>query len=669
MTAPSDKNPLLPDLADLTDFQFAPAWAKSKSSTEFKDYSTREPRGTKSTQRGAHNKRPYSDERPQGDRREQRPFNPDGRPQRREGGFKNSPQDRNNPRSGKFEHSDRFARPERPPLEPTAGIRVEIRPVDSGLSSIAREIQLHKRCYSLYDLAKVIMAARERYELWFIKEENGPNLIHCKKSPAIWLEQTEALNQLWQSPWFKEFYQETIEEVAAPKGQFNAVARCGITDTLIGPVNWHGYQAALLRHHADKLPNMPLERFRAKITLDKSEEAIAQWVESSTKRIAWIPTREGAQEVILKTRAEVDADFSQHHYNSVFDTTGKCFVNGNIQSKSLASGLFAHLLKLTENARRYPAQIIPNICHGLARHHLPIFKLNGGHYTGPSRPHSLPQETILAERPAAIMAWIAENPGKKIDLMLKELAPSPDEGETVPTPKALENITTIEVAQLGENPSPAFIEEIQEKETPEPIELSENIEEPLSTTESIESSESTTANNTTESAATPEKVDEPSETAENKLIKAHTCWISDLLWLLQQGFILVMPDGKAYCSKQDTATPSAVHKENKKPKKTGRKQASKEAPSATKEKKPSDNTPKKPLIQKQNTRDARKKTPLPIMTQTITDTAADLTSPTTMGSADETPKSLAPIKALSTTEPTSNITDVSTPQETPVPTE
>ena len=84
--------------------------------------------------------------------------------------------------------------------------------------------------------------------------------------------------------------------------------------------------------------------------------------------------------------------------------------------------------------------LIPNLCHGLARHHMPIFKWKGNHYTGPARPKAMEEGTVLSDSLMSIATWAANNPGKGVDAMLRELAPVPDP----------EKATEEEVAQATE---------------------------------------------------------------------------------------------------------------------------------------------------------------------------------------------------------------------------
>lgn len=620
MSDDSNKNTPKPDLSALSGFQFGPAWARAEKDSSPKEYSTKEYKDRnfdrkpgKPDFRRDNNRnggaRPFSRDRDDNRNRGSRPYSKDRDDNRR------GPRD--------FKGGRRFdpaARNERPAPEPIVGIRAEIRPINAALASIAQEIHKHKRCYSLYDLAKVFMGGRERYEIWYIKEESGPEMIACKKAPAVWLDAKEAVASLWQSPWFNEFYEEKIEEIEAPKGQFNAIARCGMSNTLIGPVNWHGYQVALAKLHAERFANMPFEKFRSRVVVERSDEVVAEWLETATKRSVWVPKREGSEELTLTTRSEVEADFRQNHYEEVFEVTGKCFVPGNIASKQLSQGLFAHLLKLVETARRHPAQIIPNVCHGLARHHLPIFKWKGGHHTGPSRPHALPAETQLAERPSAIIDWITENPGGSIESMITSLAAKAEEaGATIPDDQhpivsskeedkpaqaQEEAVTspenTVEVPASSpevENKEMTGEEPAAEEAVPATEEQAPTVEEttPVDQAPVVEEAQATE-----DPKAETENLPEEEKQEKTLLEKLQDAFLRDLMWLLQQGFVLVTPEGKVYNPKVAVPANDSKPKAKKSPKaKKGK--AGKEKPAQADTAKEEEPKAKKPVKPKKGT--------------------------------------------------------------------
>lgn len=431
-TPSTDPKQQVPDLSGLADFQFGPAWARPGARQErAASYPER-----RSGDRQGGDRRPRRDNRegrqPRGERRfdgqsGERRFNRDDRTR---GSFR--------PRRD----GDRREEASRPPMaEPAEGLRVELRPVDSGLAALHQEVQKHRRTISLLDLAKVVMGAYDRYDLVFMKQENGPDLYRCKHGDgACFISRQEAVKHLWQSSWMPKYYEAVEQEVEAPKGDFKAIAKCSLNNELVGPVNWHGYQSALMNLHRTKFANMPFEAFRSKIVTDKSEEAVQAWQNAVSKHTAWKPVREGASEVLLESPAAVEQDFESNHFEDCYDITDKVFVNGAVKKNHLSPGLWAHLIQLSGTTRRHPSMLIPNLCHGLARHHMPIFKWKGNHYTGPARPKAMEEGTVLSDSLMSIATWAASNPGKGVDAMLKELAPVPDP----------EKATEEEVAQATE---------------------------------------------------------------------------------------------------------------------------------------------------------------------------------------------------------------------------
>lgn len=399
------------DLTELTGFQFGPAWAKPGADTAstLPTMHTFE-RGERRSgpKRGAFDREPRFST-PDGAQNAKRPFRKDGgrRPER----------------------GNRDARTERPKRElpaPAEGYRVELRPTNGILEIFSKEIQKQKRALSLLDLSRIVMAGKDRYDLVFMKLENGNMLIHStKEDGACWLTEAEAISYMWNAPWFAELYTEEEVETEAPKGNFTAIAVCQLGGEIVGPVNWHGYQAALMNLYRSKYANMALDAFKNRITLDKTEETIATWLSSAGKKKVWKPTREGAEEILLEDTKAVEADFVANHYNTVYETVDKVFINGATPRKKLSPGIAAHQATLSDRTRRSPQMLIPNLCHGLARHHMPIYKWQGNHYTGPSRVRSIPEDTVLADRMMAIVNWSKENSGKKVEAMFAELSGVP----------------------------------------------------------------------------------------------------------------------------------------------------------------------------------------------------------------------------------------------------
>ncbi len=400
------------DLSELTDFQFGPAWARKDAPKE-KPMTALPPRSREGrpAPRREGGSRSFNRERAprEGAREERRPAFGKGKPSReRRGDFRDRPE-----------------RPQRELPQPAEGFRVELRPANVILEVFSKEIQKLKRALPLLDLARVVMAGRERYDVVFMKLENGPMLIHSTKGDeACWLTEAEAVAYLWKAPWFTELYSTEQVEAEAPKGNFSGIAT--VDGTLIGPANWHGYQAALMNLYRTRYAQMPLEVFKNRIKVDKAEETVAAWLEAASHKTVWKPVYEGAAEgCVLEDERAVEADFRANAYARVYEQVDKLFINGGTPRERLTPGIAAHVAILADKTRRFPQMLIPNLCHGLARHHMPIYKWQGNHFTGPSRVRAIPADTVLADRMAAIVAWAKEHSGQKLDAMLAELSGVP----------------------------------------------------------------------------------------------------------------------------------------------------------------------------------------------------------------------------------------------------
>ncbi len=403
------------DLSELTDFQFGPAWARKGAAQEspatpLPPRSHAPHRGEGERREGARGPRTFNRDRAprEGARdgqRPSRPFSKDSRDRRRGEG-----------------------RPERPQRElpqPAEGFRVELRPANGILDVFSKEIQKLKRALPLLDLARVVMAGKERYDVVFMKLENGPMLIHSTKGDeACWLSEAEAVSYLWKAPWFATLYATEQVDTEAPKGSFSGIAT--VDGNLIGPANWHGYQAALMNLYRTRYAHLPLEQFKGRIKVDKAEETIAAWMEAASHKTVWKPIYEGAAEgCMLEDERAVEADFRANAFGKVYEQVDKLFVNGNTPRERLTPGIAAHVSILADKTRRFPQMLIPNLCHGLARHHMPIYKWQSNHFTGPSRVRAIPADTVLADRMAAIVAWAKEHSGNKLDAMFAELSGVP----------------------------------------------------------------------------------------------------------------------------------------------------------------------------------------------------------------------------------------------------
>ena len=267
----SDDTPQTPDnegALDLSGLNFGPAWARDPSeSKSLKKYKDRDDKrgggGRRDDRRGGGG--PRRDDRGGGPRR-----GGGG------GGFRGN-------QGGGRRHDD--LRPPRQEVEPPAGVNMRLMPAEESLDLLAKRVIDSGQTFSVFDLAKVLLQSRDRFRVTF--DSPDKMFFRCREDQSIWLTRDEALRHLWRGDWIGNYYEEVKVEGEAPKGSFSSVARCGISNELLGPPNYHGYQEKLSALHRERFSNMSLDAYKAKVRMEHGEEAIEAWLDSMKTVTKW----------------------------------------------------------------------------------------------------------------------------------------------------------------------------------------------------------------------------------------------------------------------------------------------------------------------------------------------------------------------------------------------
>ena len=320
--------------------------------------------------------------------------------------------------------------------QPAEGVRVNIVPAAEAVHLIVREIHHLARVYSLYDVAQILLAGRTRYHLQFtVSDKVGP-IYKSKKDVSLWLTKEEAVAHFWQSEAAKELYESEEVEGDPPAGNFQVVARCGMSGEWLGPPNFHSYQTTLRRIHREQFSHMPFEVYSSRVRTERGEEAVNAWLDTMRKRVRW-RLKGAGDDAWSFDRSDIERDFATKHFGEVFEEVRGAEITGDIPARNLSIGLLACVRIATSHARKHAAILIPMICRLLETEHLSVFKRDGKLYTGPARPHPLTTDALLAERPSAIVEWLEANPGKKLADLWKALLP---EGESDPSKEWLADL-------------------------------------------------------------------------------------------------------------------------------------------------------------------------------------------------------------------------------------
>jgi hypothetical protein len=251
---------------------FAPAWAKeADSSKQIARLAAKHGGGEDRSDRP-------------GKRWEDRGPRQDRRPPRRDAGGPrpNRPDRKGGPRDDRRPER----RPDREtPREPVVtGWDVHFLPDRAGVDGLARQIKTAAKAYPLFDLARLVLEKSERYLVQLKrKAENATPIFQLKTDGSLWLSEGEAVAHALAHQ-LEKFYRRERIAVDPPKGVYPFVAVCGMSGTLLGPPNYHDYQAKIRQLHATRFASVPFEVFKSRIRMERDEESIARWKEEQSTR-------------------------------------------------------------------------------------------------------------------------------------------------------------------------------------------------------------------------------------------------------------------------------------------------------------------------------------------------------------------------------------------------
>ncbi len=399
----------------LSSFALGPSWARAAG-----DKPERKPKAFS----GGEDRPPRRDDREGANRnRDGVSRDRDGGPRGRDGGARREFQGR----GGNF-NDRRDGPPRREEAPPAEGVRVVIAPCPQSVHLIGKEVHAVARVYALFDVAKILLAEKTRCRAIFEAPEPHAPLFRGKLDECVFLTREEALRHLWNSELRNDLIEEETIEVDPPTGNFQAIARCGISGEWLGPVNFHSYQTNLRRLHRERFGNMPFEVYSSKVRTERGEEAVNAWLETMKKKTRWRLKGE-EDEAWIDDRAEAERAIGARCFDKAFEESRNVEVSGAIAIKNLSPSLLTSLRLSGSHARNHPAILIPSVCRAIEAEHLPVFKRQGKLHTGPARPHPLALGAVLAERPAIMVNWIRENKPAKLEGLWKAVLP---EGSTAP---------------------------------------------------------------------------------------------------------------------------------------------------------------------------------------------------------------------------------------------
>ena len=394
------------DLSSLGNIDFTPSWAKKDAGVTVsggrgKPYDdARKPFGQGGSRpasdcggRDARGGRPFGDKKPFGDRK------PLGRP--------------------RFEERPR-------PLD----AEIKILPETKSLGTIIRKLQGDSHAYKLKDLAYFFLDNPSSILLKVTPRKtpesspSAPAFFQCRACGFASTKEEDVVEHA-VAVHLGDYYDSKEVEVEPPKGNFNCVAKCGLSGVLLGPPNIHEFASVVREMVRTRYPDMSEQQYRSHIEMLRDAESIEQWRQGATKRTMFFAKgtadQEGARAL---TRTEAESEFRVSYLASLLDRPKHLMVTAEQAMKSPLKPLVWAAKDALEQERRAPY----NICFALrgAFHHrkLKFFRVNDAH--GQEFVTNVELKEFDAEHAipelAAMAKFIAEHPCCD----LKELPPGED---------------------------------------------------------------------------------------------------------------------------------------------------------------------------------------------------------------------------------------------------
>lgn len=376
------------DLSGLGGFDFKPDWAKGSGKVTVGSF--RAERADRGGDRS---------ERPSGGGRGER------------GGF-----DKNKNRNKRFDkgESKRFDR-RAPRVEKVKPLDAEIKvlPDPKALGTIFRKLQQDYHAYKLKELAYFFLDNPSSVLLKVTpKSDFGETFCQCKACSFASTNEEDVVEHA-VSAHLADYYDSKEVEVEPPKGNFNCVAKCGLSGVLLGPPNIHEFNSTVREMIRTKYPEMSEQEYRSHIEMVRDNDVIEQWRAGATKKTFFFAKGQADVEGAARlTRDAAEAEFRTTVLPSLISKPKNLMITAQEAMKSPSAPLKMAATSALEAERRAPYAM----CFALrgAFHHRKMNFFRANDSRGPEFVVGTELKPFDAEHAIAELAsawkFISENP-------------------------------------------------------------------------------------------------------------------------------------------------------------------------------------------------------------------------------------------------------------------
>jgi hypothetical protein len=443
-----------------------------------------------------------------------------------------------------------FGRPDdRPTFAPPArGWHAVVLPEPAGVENLTIQIKSTGRAYQVFDLARLFLSKAERVRVRFepIRGEKVEPLILCAPDGSLWLTRDEARRHFTRAGLLGHYFREEKIAVDPPKGVFTTVAICGFSGTVLGPPNFHGYQRAIVQLHQERFKNMPLDRYKSRIRMERDEEAVRKWTEAQSSQTHYTLLDGGDAAPTFTSAEDAVRHLLETRESEIFAEAPSATVPGNLDFNLLSPGLVTLFREAMDRQRRFPLELVQELCRQFEGQGLRFFKENKREtFVSRSRPRPLDAGVPVSLRVKSIVEFIRQNPLCTYKEVVVGLIP---QGDALLERAAAASAARAAAASAAEQAAPSTTEPA----APEPSEAAPSAESdaspaappaseaaPTESTASTEPAAAEAPSSVEATAPSPAATDEPSEADREGI-----ALLQDLRWLIREGYVTEFANGQ-----------------------------------------------------------------------------------------------------------------------------
>lgn len=236
-------------------------------------------------------------------------------------------------------------------------VDVKVLPETKALGTVFRKLQGDRHAYKLKDLAHFFLDNPSSVLLKITpRATQAPQaaFFQCKACGFVSTREEDVAEHALTAH-LADYYDSKEVEVGPPKGNFNCVARCGLSGVLLGPPNIHEFGGVVREMIRTRYPEMSEDQYRAHIEMVRDADAIERWRAGATKRTLFFAKGTAEQEGSPGlTREQAEGEFRRAILPSLVEQPRRLMVTAEMAMKSPAKPLQWAANDALEAERRNP---------------------------------------------------------------------------------------------------------------------------------------------------------------------------------------------------------------------------------------------------------------------------------------------------------------------------